>query len=67
MRRIILSAAAVALGLGVMLPPVGAEDQPPPPAPPAEQPAGPGFHGFGSFDTHAQGQVDAIEALADEH
>jgi hypothetical protein len=43
-----------------MLPPVGAEDQPPPEAPPAQQPAGPGFHGFGSFDTHAQGQVATL-------
>jgi hypothetical protein len=47
-RRIMLTGAAVSLGLLFLLPPVGAEE------------AQAGFHGFGSFGTHAQGQVAEI-------
>jgi hypothetical protein len=47
---------AVPFAFLVLLPPVSAEE-----APPAAVPAGPavegGFHGFGSFETRAQGQV----------
>ena len=43
------------MALLALVPPVGAAPELGPPGPPSD--AGGGFHGFGSFDTHAQGQV----------
>jgi hypothetical protein len=59
-RRLIGVAVAVPVALLTLLPPVGAADElaPPPPASDAG-----GFHGFGSFDTHAQGQVATLTAF----
>jgi hypothetical protein len=56
-KRLLTMAAVVPLALLAILPPVAA-DELGPPAPSGDD--GGGFHGFGSFDTHAQAQIATL-------
>lgn len=57
MRKILVLAAAIPLALLALVPPVQADLGPPAPEGGG---GGEGFHGFASFDTHAQGQVATL-------